>query len=237
MRQTLPARFRAMVDAGAGLGLRQGEILGLSPDDLGWPRDIVTIQRQIKVWKGRLYFAPPKGGKMRQAPLPQSVKHALATQMEEFAPVTVTLPWQRPDGVPHTTRLFFSMPGNAYGGAIHKDRINHIWHAASRACSISPRAEPLPAVPAGDQHHADVGQRVAVAGHHDAPGQAVTVGRVDSVDLARLEHQPPFGLVGGPLAIAFEPLAQGQFLGTEKSNITQRREPTLSATPAQPRRS
>src|SRR5690606_41011670 len=43
------------------------------------------------------------------------------------------------------------------------------------------------------------------------------------------EHQPPFGLVGGPAAIAFEPLAQRQVLGTEKANIAHVREPTSPA--------
>ena len=33
MRQYLPARYRALADLGAGLGLRQGEAFGLAVDD------------------------------------------------------------------------------------------------------------------------------------------------------------------------------------------------------------
>ncbi|WP_204039844.1 tyrosine-type recombinase/integrase [Acrocarpospora phusangensis] len=138
MREALPARFGAMVDAGAGLGLRQGEILGFSPDDVDQLHEVVTVQRQIKVLRGKLFFSAPKGNKTRQMPLPASVKRALDDHATTFPPVTVTLPWRSPDGEPHTARLYFSMPGNAYGGAIHKDRINESWHDALEEVGIVP---------------------------------------------------------------------------------------------------
>jgi len=36
MRDELPERYRLVVVLGAGLGLRQGEIFALSPDDITW---------------------------------------------------------------------------------------------------------------------------------------------------------------------------------------------------------
>ena len=141
MGEALPSRFQAMVDCGAGLGMRQGEILAFSPDDVDWLRDGVTVQRQIKVLKSRLVFALPKGEKIREEPLPESVKLVLSEHMRRHSPVTVTLPWRRLDGEPHTARLFFSSPGNAYGGALYRDRVNEVWHAALEEAGIVP---PIP---------------------------------------------------------------------------------------------
>lgn len=134
----LPPKFQAMVDCGAGLGMRQGEILAFSPDDVDWLRGFVSIRRQVKVLSSKLVFAPPKGEKTREEPLPESVKLALAEHMRLHDPLEVTLPWKSLDGKPVTVQLFFAMPGNAYGGAIYRDRINEVWHQAIEAAGIVP---------------------------------------------------------------------------------------------------
>jgi hypothetical protein len=38
VREALPGRYLAVADLGEGLGLRQGEMFGLSPDDIDWLR-------------------------------------------------------------------------------------------------------------------------------------------------------------------------------------------------------
>ena len=74
VRDALPERYRVIVMLGAGLGLRQGECFGLSPDDIDWLRGTVQVRRQVKRIGTRQAFAPPKYGKEREVPLPESVK-------------------------------------------------------------------------------------------------------------------------------------------------------------------
>jgi integrase len=57
-------RFRPMVDVGAGCGLRQGEILGLSVDDIDFDNGTLHVVQQLKLSLSKAVFAPPKGGKL-----------------------------------------------------------------------------------------------------------------------------------------------------------------------------
>ncbi|WP_218671556.1 site-specific integrase [Microbispora sp. GKU 823] len=139
MADVLPRQYAATVAAGAGLGLRQGEIFGLSPDDIDWLRGVVHVNRQVKVLKNRLVFALPKGEKTREVPLPESVKLTLSEHMREFPPVDVTLPWRDLDGDPATARLFFSHASELYGGAVFRDRFNDLWHRALEEVGIVPK--------------------------------------------------------------------------------------------------
>ncbi|MFI6299578.1 tyrosine recombinase XerC [Nonomuraea sp. NPDC050790] len=135
MGDALPERYQAMVDVGSGIGLRQGEIFALSPDDVEWLPGEVHVQRQIKILKNRLVFAPPKGDKPRDVPLAESVKIALAEHMRRFEPVEVTLPWVKADGPPHTARLFFV---NTHGRPLHQATFNKLWHRALEQVGIVP---------------------------------------------------------------------------------------------------
>ena len=55
----LARRYQAMVDLGAGCGMRQGEIFGLAEEDLDLVDGWVHVQRQLKrVWS-RLVFGAP----------------------------------------------------------------------------------------------------------------------------------------------------------------------------------
>ena len=77
MRAAMVERFRPMVDVGAGCGLRQGEILGLSVDDIDFDNGTVHVVQQLKLSLSKAVFAPPKGGKLRDVPLPDPVAEAL----------------------------------------------------------------------------------------------------------------------------------------------------------------
>jgi integrase len=121
MREAMPDDCAAMIDVGAGLGLRQGEILGLSPDDIDWVSDVVHVRRQVKKVGRDLLYGLPKGRKTRDIPLPPLVKQALQEHRAAHPPQTVTLPWEKPGGEERAVRLFFSSGGKAH----HRD-----WFAA-----------------------------------------------------------------------------------------------------------
>ena len=70
-RAALPERYQAMTDAGGGLGLRHGEIFGLSLDEVDFLRRVVHARQQVKLYRAVTpVYGPPKGGKLRTLPLP-----------------------------------------------------------------------------------------------------------------------------------------------------------------------
>jgi integrase len=88
----LPDRYRIVAMLAAGLGLRQGEVFGLSPDDVDFLRGKVEVRRQVKLFAdGSMVFALPKGTKTRTVPLPSSVRDALAAHLAASPAVPVTL--------------------------------------------------------------------------------------------------------------------------------------------------
>ena len=108
VREALPDRYAALADCGAGLGLRQGEAFGLAVEDIDFLRRVVHIRRQVRMVRARLVFAPPKGGKERDVPLPDSVALRLSAHIAAWPPVLASLPWKVPDGKPVTARLMFT---------------------------------------------------------------------------------------------------------------------------------
>lgn len=81
----------------AGCVPRQGETFDLSPDDVDLDaRVVVHVVRQVKLVRGRLVFAPPKHGRLRDVPLPDSVADALRWHLDRFPPLALTLPWRQP---------------------------------------------------------------------------------------------------------------------------------------------
>ncbi|MFI9506790.1 tyrosine-type recombinase/integrase [Nocardia sp. NPDC052566] len=101
-------RFSVVVPIGAGLGPRQGEILGLSPDDIDREAMVVHIQRQVKYVEGVLMFALPKREKTRFVPLSKAVLDEIDEHMKEYPPQSVTLPWGSADGKPVTVLLLLT---------------------------------------------------------------------------------------------------------------------------------
>lgn len=109
VRRNLPARYRPVVDVGAGCGARLSEIFGLSPDDIDFDGGWLTIRRQAKRVGGRMVFGLPKNDRERRVPLPGSVADVLRAHLKEFPPVAVTLPWEDPRrGDPVTVPLVFT---------------------------------------------------------------------------------------------------------------------------------
>ncbi|MFI1032289.1 tyrosine-type recombinase/integrase [Streptomyces sp. NPDC020951] len=139
VRAALERRLQAAVDVGVGCGLRQGEIFGLSVDELEYEGGWLHVGHQLKRIRGKYVFALPKGGKVRDVPLPQAVATALRGHVEAFPSVDVTLPWRTPDGPLVTKRLVFS---GAEGRHVRVSHINdHHWKPALAAAGVIPKAE------------------------------------------------------------------------------------------------
>ncbi|WP_422751829.1 tyrosine-type recombinase/integrase [Micromonospora sp. WMMD708] len=133
-RAVMRERYRIAVDLGAGCGLRQGEIFAVSPDDVDTSRRLLHVVRQVKIVRGTLVFAPPKGGKLREVPLPDAVAARLREHADQVHPVPVTLPWGTPDGVPRTVTVYLS---TANGDPVSRPSFNaNVWKPAIRAAGV-----------------------------------------------------------------------------------------------------
>ena len=130
----LPDRYRAIVAVTAGLGLRQGECFGLAVDDIDFLRGVIHVRRQVRIVASRLVFAPPKTGKTRDVPLPESVALRLAAHLEAWPAMAVTLPWREPAGRPETARLLFSTRERSALARTYFNR--HVWKPALEAARV-----------------------------------------------------------------------------------------------------
>jgi len=136
----LSERYRIAATLAAGLGLRQGEVFGLSPDDVDFLRGIVKVHRQVRLFTdGRKVFRLPKGKKERTIPLPDSVRDGLAAHLVQFPARPVTLPWQVPDGDPVTVDLVLTTP---QAGPLDRIAFNdRVWARALTAAGVEPRRD------------------------------------------------------------------------------------------------
>ena len=137
IRAGLAPRYRPVVDVGAGCGARQGEIFGLSPDDLDVDGGWLHIRRQIKRVRSRLVFGLTKNDKERRVPLPETVAAVLQAHLSTYSPVAVTLPWENPmSGDPTTVPLLFTTPRrNAINQATFDEKS---WHPALAKAGMVP---------------------------------------------------------------------------------------------------
>jgi integrase len=134
VRAALPDRYRALADVGRWLGLRQGEAFGLAVEDIDFLRRVVHVRRQVKRLGNSLVFAPPKGGKDRQVPLPDTVGLLLSAHIAAHAPAAVALPWRSLDAKPVTARLLFT---TVQGRAITRTPfVQKHWHPALREAGV-----------------------------------------------------------------------------------------------------
>lgn len=139
VRDALPERYRICATLAGGVGLRQGEVLGLAVEDIDFLRHIVHVRRQVKIGRGHIGFALPKGRKTRDVPLPEHVALELAAHIRAFPPADVSLPWEKPDGDPHSAALLVTRPDGSPVKAPHFTE--HIWTPALRATGVEPARE------------------------------------------------------------------------------------------------
>ncbi|HEX7355028.1 MAG TPA: site-specific integrase [Mycobacteriales bacterium] len=144
VRDALPERYAIVVALGAGLGLRQGEMFGLSPDDVDFLRGVVHVRRQVRLYSdGRQVFAAPKHRRdrddPREVPLPASVRDTLAAYLAAWPAQTVELPWSETDGEPATVPLIVTSREHK---AMNRNYFNaHVWKAALRVAGAEPSRE------------------------------------------------------------------------------------------------
>ncbi|MEU1403394.1 site-specific integrase [Streptomyces sp. NPDC005728] len=134
VRAALPKPFGAMVDLAGGCGMRQGEVFGLAVDDVDFTEGVVHVVRQVKLIAGHQVFAPPKGGKTRTVPLPETVAQSLEEHITQHPPTAVALPWRAVDGPPHTASVLFA---NREGRAVNRNVFNRLaWRPALDAAKV-----------------------------------------------------------------------------------------------------
>lgn len=112
----MPDRWQAAVWVAAGLGLRQGEVLGLTVDRVDFLRRQVKVDRQMMTLSNHApQFAPPKTkASYRTVPLPDSVAIVLSEHVRQFPP--------NEDG------LLFSMED---GRPVRRQRMSDAWRRAA----------------------------------------------------------------------------------------------------------
>ncbi|WP_199824997.1 tyrosine-type recombinase/integrase [Streptomyces maremycinicus] len=142
VRDVISSRHRISVVLGLGCGLRQGEVFGLSPEDIDYARGVLHVRRQVQAIKGKLYFALPKGAKTRTVDMPFSVAEELKRYVEAFPPVEVELPWGKPEA-DKQRRKFSLLLTTRYGNAVAVNTWNtYTWKPTlAKAGIIPPRAK------------------------------------------------------------------------------------------------
>ncbi|WP_327669426.1 MULTISPECIES: tyrosine-type recombinase/integrase [unclassified Streptomyces] len=142
VRDVISPRSRIAVVVGLGCGLRQGEVFGLSPEDIDYARGVLHVRRQVQAIHGKLYFALPKGAKTRTVDMPASVADELKRHIAAFPPVEVELPWGKPEA-DGQRRKYSLLLSTRFGNAIAVNTWNtYTWKPAlAKAGIIPPQAE------------------------------------------------------------------------------------------------
>jgi len=87
MADAVPDRYRALIIAGAGLGLRPAELFGLAADRVDFLRRTVRVDQQLVRKTGGVELGPLKTpASYRTVPLPAVVGDALARHMAMYPP-------------------------------------------------------------------------------------------------------------------------------------------------------
>ncbi|MGW0311314.1 tyrosine-type recombinase/integrase [Streptomyces flavidovirens] len=140
VRDVINPRYRIAVVVALGCGLRQGEVFGLSPEDVDFERGLIRVRRQVQLLNGRLYFALPKGGKTRIVDMPRSVAAELAAYFLLYPAVEVELPWGGP--LEREKRTFPLVLTTTYGNAIRANIFNNdVWKPALAKANVIPMRE------------------------------------------------------------------------------------------------
>lgn len=117
----LPDRYRAVAIACAGAGLRPSEALGLTLDELDFPRRQLSVRHQLASPTGApAQLAAPKTlGSARSIPLPDYVTFALVRHLELVDPGPHGLLFTTEDGAP-----------------LIRQRFGEIWRAAVKSARL-----------------------------------------------------------------------------------------------------
>ena len=124
----VPERYRALVVAGAGLGLRPGELFGLILDRVDFLRRSVRVDQQLaRLPGGGVGLEPPKtAASYRSVPLPQTVADELAAHLARWSPHPTL-------GVLFTTSA---------GGPVQERVFRQVWASARHRAGLPDWATP-----------------------------------------------------------------------------------------------
>jgi integrase len=152
LAEAAPPTLRAAVMLGAGLGLRQGETLGLTVDRVDWLRRQVRIDRQmVTPAAGPPAFGPPKTkASFRTVPAPDVVLESLTAHVATFQPGTDGLLLHNADGSPIGRNRFgdgwretVEMAGLPKGTRYHDLRHHFASALIAAGCSVKAVQEAL----------------------------------------------------------------------------------------------
>jgi integrase len=106
----LPDGYRAAATLGAGAGLRQGEIFGLTVDRVDFPRRTLTVDRRLLTVTNRPAFLGPQ----RQQPTSGGFRYRRVSSSR--SPITLPRFLQAPEGFMFTTEDGAPLPpkGNSF---------------------------------------------------------------------------------------------------------------------------
>jgi integrase len=141
----MPEPYRAILQAEAGLGLRQGCALALAEEDIDLEAGTVTIRRQLSRQGTVFVFKAPKGGKERTVPLSRGMAQVLQAHMKAYPPRPYTLPWMNEQGKikgERTCRILFRWHGDdprTHDGHIIAAAFDRmVWKPALHAAGLIP---------------------------------------------------------------------------------------------------
>jgi len=129
----LPAWYRTAAILGADVGLRQAEVFGLSVPRVGLRtlRDLVLpVERQLVTCR-EPFLKLPKGEKVRQVPMPDTVAESLAAHLAAFPPRA-----RVPDKVSGDGQLLVF--ASSAGGPVTRSVIRDAWNRAARRADLPP---------------------------------------------------------------------------------------------------
>jgi integrase len=121
--EALPDRYHGLAVLGAGAGLRSGEALGVSVDELDFLRRSLSVRQQlVTLPSGEVVIAPPKtSSSVRTIPLPDFVTSALAEHLAAWSPGESRLLFTTPDGRPISRNRF----GDLWRAAVKTSGVRH----------------------------------------------------------------------------------------------------------------
>jgi integrase len=119
--EAMPERYWAMVILAAGTGMRQGEVFGLTLEQIRFLEREVVVDRQLVAVSGRApIFGPPKTSSSRRTiPLPNVVVEALARHVHLFPPA---------EGEPIFT--------GSEGQSLRRSAFGEVWRKGTRAAGV-----------------------------------------------------------------------------------------------------
>jgi integrase len=137
LAENIAPRFRAMVIAGVGTGLRQGEVFGLEVDQVDFLRRTLEVRQQLVLLAGEgPFIGPPKTPKSyRKVPLSPTVVAELSEHVRLFPPAEVEIEDRTgPNPVRRVARLLFT---TADGKPLRRTSFSkEVWQPARAAAGV-----------------------------------------------------------------------------------------------------